>query len=76
MPILFQDIRDDGNNVQDAEVPQGIERHSAANANTFETAQARKRECWPFKWSVGDNRWYFNKAVRRKQSLPQDPALL
>lgn len=76
MSIMFKDIRDGGNNVQNAEVPQRIERRSAANASTFEAAQTRKRECWPFKWSLGDNRWYFNKAVRRKQSLPQDPALL
>lgn len=31
----------------------------------------RKRTCWPFKWSLEDNRWYVNKA-RRTRKNPED----
>lgn len=74
MPPMPQDIRDPGDDKQDAKVSGRTKRPRKAEG-TLEDPKQRTRNFWPFKYSLEDNRWYVNRARRRVTKPEEDPAL-
>lgn len=75
LPTVSQDLRDSGNNQPDTEVPNGTQRNRSPKGSHDNPQTKVRANGWPFKFTLADNRWFVNRARKKRLSL-DDEALL